>query len=339
MIGGHTRGRRATVPLFLALSGVIALTAIAPEVHAQDAAAAAEALFQQGKSLKEQQRWAEACPKFEASYKLDKTLGTLMNLADCEEHVGKIASAWAHWGEAVELAGKAGDKRQEFAAKRRDALAKRLPMIRVDVPAGKSSLEVYRDGIRIDPAAYGVPLPSDPGPHVIAVRRGAETLAERKVVASEAQIAEVSLDLAAIEKAAPPPAAPPVTPVGPIAPAGPSGQRTAGFALVGVGAGAVVVAGVLEILAITSKSAANQPDACVNGYCTPVGLDAVNRARTFANAGQWVGIGGLLVAAVGVTLVLTSPSNRPQAPRAGSISLGSFLAPGGGGLSVQGSLR
>src|SRR6185312_13115774 len=116
-----------------AVSGAALL--IPAPARADGESAAAEALFQQGKSLVEQKQWDEACPKFAASYKLDKTLGTLLNLADCEEHQTRIASAWAHWGEAVELAEKTGDKRVGFATERRDALVKRLPMIRVDVAA------------------------------------------------------------------------------------------------------------------------------------------------------------------------------------------------------------
>src|SRR5262245_6886680 len=98
-----------------ALSVALAAAALSLSAPASaDDSAAAEALFQQAKLLKEQQRWAEACPKFEASYKLDKTLGTLLNFADCEEHVGRIATAWARFGEAVELAQKTGDKRETF---------------------------------------------------------------------------------------------------------------------------------------------------------------------------------------------------------------------------------
>src|SRR5512144_2754687 len=89
-------------------AAVVAAPALSTPARADDNAAA-EALFQQAKTLTEQQRYEEACPKFAASYKLDKTLGTLLNLADCEEHVDRIATAWAHWGEAVELAQKAGD--------------------------------------------------------------------------------------------------------------------------------------------------------------------------------------------------------------------------------------
>src|SRR4051795_11986152 len=102
---------RRTLPC--SLVAALALTLAAP-ARAGDSAAA-EALFQQAKMLTEQQRYDEACPKFAASYKLDKTLGTLLNLADCEEHIDHVASAWAHWGEAVELAQKTGDKRDSFA--------------------------------------------------------------------------------------------------------------------------------------------------------------------------------------------------------------------------------
>src|SRR3954471_12905545 len=46
---------------------------------------AADALFQAGKQLITDKKYAEACSKYDASYKLDPTLGTLLNLADCYE--------------------------------------------------------------------------------------------------------------------------------------------------------------------------------------------------------------------------------------------------------------
>jgi hypothetical protein len=292
--------------------------------------AAADALFQQAKALTEAQKWAEACPKFEASYKLDKTLGTLLNLSDCEEHVGRIATAWAHFGEAVELAGKTGDKREAYASERRAKLTKRLPMVRIDA-TGNGKLAVYRDEVRIDPAAYGVPLPSDPGPHVITVRRGEEKLATRNVEAREGETAGVALDLAAIEKAAPPPPPPPSESVWVV----PSGQRTAGFVIGGVGLVTLAGAGALGAVALANKSSANAPDACVNRACTTAGLDAIDRARTFATAEQWVGVTGILLTAVGITVVATTPR---RAKTIGSIALSGWAGPGTGGAAVRGAL-
>ncbi len=149
----------------------------------------------------------------------------------------------------MELAEKTGDKRATFATGRRDALVKRLPMIRVDVapapaapaaqsadaalgPPGKIALEVYRDDVRVDPAAYGVPLPSDPGPHTLSVRRGAVVLGEKQVQAAVAETAAGGFDLAASERAAPPPAPPTAGLVAPL-----SNQRVIGYAVIGVGAG------------------------------------------------------------------------------------------------------
>ena len=314
-----------------------ALALVAAPARAEGDSAAADALFQEAKTLVEAKKWADACPKFGASYKLDKTLGTLMNLADCEEHVDQIATAWAHWGEAVELAEKTGDKRASFASGRRAALTKRLPMIRVEIAAGadaaKSPLTVFRDEVRVDPAAYGVPLPSDPGRHVLSVRRGPEILEKREVTVSEGQTTAVAFDLVAIEKAAPPPPSP-VTLVAPI-----GNQRVIGFAVIGVGAAALAAAGVLEILALTNKGSANSADSCVNGYCTQAGFDSVSRARTFATAGQWVGIGGIVVAAVGVTLVATTPKVVPAQRPAASAWVSGWAGADGGGLALRGVFK
>ncbi len=310
-------------------AAIVAASALSAPARADDNAAA-EALFQQAKTLTEQQRYDEACPKFAASYKLDKTLGTLLNLADCEEHTSRVASAWAHWGEAVELAQKTGDKRDSFAGDHRDALVKRLPMLRLDIPAPSPALEVYRDGVKIDSAAYGVPLPSDPGGHVVTVRRGAEVLAERRVAVREGETTALALDLVAIEKAAPPPAASYDAP--------PSGLRTGGIVLAGAGLATLLAAGGLEIAAIVNKSAADAPDACVAKHCTPAGIAVANRANTFATAGQWIGIGGIVMTAVGVSLYIASPRRRSTPLPAAPVTVGGWLLPGSGGISLQGTL-
>ena len=65
-----------------------------PVVARADNQAAAEALFRKAKALATDGEWAEASPKFAASFELDEQLGTLMNLADCREHLGKLATAW-----------------------------------------------------------------------------------------------------------------------------------------------------------------------------------------------------------------------------------------------------
>lgn len=321
---------RRTKPWLLLAAAVVAAPALSTPARADDNAAA-EALFQQAKTLTEQRRYEEACPKFAASYRLDKTLGTLLNLADCEEHINQVASAWAHWGEAVELAQKTGDKRDAFAGTHRDALVKRLPMLRLDVTAPSAALDVYRDGVKIDPAAYGVPLPSDPGGHAVSVRRGAETLVEKRVVVKEGETLALALDLAAIEKAAPQPAVPAYD-------APPSGLRTGGFVIGAVGVAALLAAGGFEIGALVNKSAANEPDSCVNKHCTPDGLATAGRANDFATVGQWVGIGGIVMAAVGVSLVIASPGRRATPSAAPPVAVSGWLLPGSGGLSLRGAL-
>src|ERR1700678_3583891 len=74
-------------------------------------AAAAEALFDEGKALMAAGNYASACPKFAESNRLDEGIGTSLWLADCFEKNGQTASAWAEFRAAAALAVKASDPR------------------------------------------------------------------------------------------------------------------------------------------------------------------------------------------------------------------------------------
>src|SRR6185436_7071846 len=79
--------------------------------------AAGEALFREGRRFMKSRDFASACPKLEESLRLDPATGTLVNLADCEEQIGRTASAWQHWRAAADRL-PAGDKRRAIAVQR-----------------------------------------------------------------------------------------------------------------------------------------------------------------------------------------------------------------------------
>jgi hypothetical protein len=342
----------ATKRRIRATLAVLALAGLAGTATAQGDAAAAEQLYKAGKALAKQGKYDVACPKFEESYNLDKGLGTLVNLADCHEHVGKIATAWAEWNEAVDYARREKDDRGKYAAERRDKLEPRLPKLSIDVANPVAALSVFRGDVVVGSASFGTPLAVDPGTVTVSVRRGDKVLKSVDVEAKEGETAHTALDLGAIdrefpeEKPAPPPTAtatapPAPTPAPPPPPPPSNGQKTLGFVVGGVGLAALVTAGAFELVALSKKSKADEPDQCVNNYCSPNGFSTIDSAKKYATIGQWVGVGGVLLTAVGATLVFTAPSSEgrrgPDARRVRVTATG-FVAPGGGGLSVAGSL-
>ena len=82
---------------FIPAGVTIALSVASAPASAQsvppDQRAAAETLFNEGRRLMALGRYAEACPVFEESQRLDAGIGTLLNLADCYKKSGRTASA------------------------------------------------------------------------------------------------------------------------------------------------------------------------------------------------------------------------------------------------------
>lgn len=130
--------------------------------------AGARVLFFEARKLAAAGDYAAACPKFEDSFRLDPGIGTNFNLADCYEHTGRIASAWARFLDVAAATKAAGQvERERVARARAAALEPKLARLTIAVEATAPGLSVVRDGIDVGAAAWRVAVPVDPGPHVI----------------------------------------------------------------------------------------------------------------------------------------------------------------------------
>jgi hypothetical protein len=130
--------------------------------------AAARVLFAEGRKLAAGGNYEQACAKFEDSYRLNPGIGTNFNLADCLEHLGRTAGAWARFLDVATATKAAGQPDRESVARARAAaLEPRLSRLIVDVRSPATGLIVQLDRIRVAETSWGMAVPTDPGEHVI----------------------------------------------------------------------------------------------------------------------------------------------------------------------------
>jgi hypothetical protein len=152
------------------LVAAVAATAFAVPLsiaHAQSPEA--EVLFRDGRDLIKRGKLAAGCDKLAASERLESSVGTLLNLGDCREKLGKLASSWAAFRKAEAMAKRSGsdDKRQAEAARRAAQLEPKLSNLVIEVPSGVAGLVVHRDGEVVDQAVWNTAMPVDAGTYTI----------------------------------------------------------------------------------------------------------------------------------------------------------------------------
>lgn len=153
----------------LALAAVVLFVVVRP---AFGQSVEAEALFREGKELLKQGKLSEACAKFDASDRLEPSVGTELNAADCHEKNNKLATAWAGFLKAASNAMKAGnDKQREAEARRRASLLEpKLSYLTISVPESSrvNGLSIKRNGTDVDQALWNTGVPVDAGDYEIA---------------------------------------------------------------------------------------------------------------------------------------------------------------------------
>lgn len=312
-------------PFAVALVAVACFTPAARADSSQDKAVA-EALFQDAKQRMESGDLDGACPKFAESYKIDSTLGTLLFLAACHEQQGRTASAWSDFSSALSWAERTGQaERAAFARGHLAALEGRLSFIVIHAPP-IAGLQLKVDDALLGAAAFGTPLPLDPGNHtleasapgriawttVVPVKPEADRVAVEVpdlVVVSEPPPPVVA---APTQAASPPPGRPPPPP--PVH--GDTGRQVALWSGLAVTAAGVAVGSVFGVLTFQARDSARA--ACPGNRCQPGGLDDIARARTDATVST-VGFGVALGAAVFAGYFLFKGNHTQDSSRASAL--------------------
>jgi hypothetical protein len=290
----------------------------------------AEALFSDGRRLMAAGNFREACPKFEASLKLDPAVGAMLNLADCYEKNQQTASAWAQFREASAAARAAGSKdREELARRRAAALEPKLS--RLAIVVGAQSVQVSRDGSPIDPAAFGSAMPIDPGKHVVeATAAGKQKWSKTVDVGAGAARVSVEVPILADDTSfsratraesnasapviAPAPAASTTRSID-VSAAPSSSQRTIAIVVGGVGIVGVAAGSYFGWKASSAWSDAKAGCSRFPAGCTDASVDQGNDARSNGNLSTVAfAIGGAALAGA-VVLWVTAPKRTNADPQ------------------------
>lgn len=286
----------------------------------------AQRLFNEGRDALKRGDRAVACVRFRGSLDLARVANTLFNVAQCDEHDGKLVAALRGWREGVLLLGP-GDERLAVAKERLGALEAKVPKVTLilaaDLPA---EAHILVDGATIERPAVGTSLPLDPGEHAIVVEAPGRKAQRTDVRLAERDRKEVALAAGPPEVAAPPVA---TRPPPPPPPPGSGTRRTAGFVIGGLG-----LAG-MAAFALTGGVLLDRDGqirtACPDKVCSPRGRELIdgNPPLLIANAAALgVGLAGI---ALGTVLVVTG--GREQEARAGLVPV---VLPGGGGGALVG---
>jgi hypothetical protein len=305
-----------------AVIGIVVITIAAPgHVRAQpaDAVTDAERLFNEARELAKASRWAEACPKFEASLRADPALGTRLNLATCYENIGQLARAWDLYRESVGIAEHAGDpERRHFARTHAEALEPRLARLAIHAPADPpAGFGVTRDGSALDAGALDIAVYVDPGRHEIVASAPGFVAFSKVVTLSAGKTETLAIprlnSAAASSDGAKPPISAAVLSGDPAA----SRSQTRAYAAISLGAAGFAAVGVGLLFGVNARSELHEAKllcgdrlVCEGNATYQLGQQLIHDARSHATASTvLVAAGGGAIIA-GAVLYFTRPSMR-----------------------------
>ncbi len=310
-----TRAKRCSA---FCLAAALALAAAPASAGQEDAAT----LFAEGRRLRAEGRCADAIVAFQralATY--PEGLGSLRNIAECQEAIGKIASARRSWWDLRRALLKNPAERYEgWVADAEQAHARlddRVPRFRIElrgVDPDEVAIEVNDEAV--DPALLHTFLERDPGEHRIAIVHDGRVIARRQVLLSAtSRDIVVTIDVSLPDPPPPPPRPAPVQgPDEPMDGGWPDAPAIAGLTFLGVGAAAFAGMGVA--LGVRATALSDLEKACplhAEVVCRPEVTPIVDRGNTAATLVNVFAVAGGVATAIGATLTIVSLSGEEPA--------------------------
>jgi hypothetical protein len=342
---------RSALPVLL--SGLCAAFTLTAAPARADPVADAKDLFARGRDLRNQGDCSNAVGLFRKAYELyPQGLGSLRNLAECDEQLDHFASSRREWLDLKRALLGNGDHKYDGWTQDADQaaarLAPKLATLTLDVnvvdrgggaagAASKKGVDVTLDGEILPPALVGTPLERDPGRHVVRVAGDAvQEPAQKTVDLVAGDVKRVALrvvvkaDHVDPDDAVPPPAPRPPPPDDEHARAL-AAKRTWAWIAIGVGGASLVGAGVSLGVRQSALDSLNRTCPTHQGCPQSVQSDASTggTASTLVTVFGAIGIVGL----VGGIVLLATSMGPPQ--QASSLVVAPAFAPGYGGAAAR----
>jgi hypothetical protein len=311
----------------------------------------AKDLFTRGRELRQKGDCAGAIPLFGKAYQLyPQGLGSLRNLAECEEQVGKYASSRRDWLDLKRALIVNKDAKYEGWDADADAAAVRLApkigtltlAITVVTSEGSGALtpempiRVLVNGERIDPKLVDTPLDRDPGTYLVRIE-GGKSVVQKSVTLAAGDKKSVELSVELPEKAGPtlPEPEPPKDTSPKPATTTRAPLRTFGFISIAVGGAAAIGTVVAIALRASAKSALEKdcPEYATRTCHSQAGKDDADRGKTWSTMANVFGAVAIVGVGLGVGLVI---AGKPDDKQTG-MKLAPWAGPSGGGAALWGA--
>jgi tetratricopeptide (TPR) repeat protein len=314
---------------------VAALAATASAQPSQNATAA-EAQFEKGRSLEKAGNWRDACLAFEQSQKLDPQFGTLYNVGECNQHIGKLASAWAAYRELAQRDTNAARRAhaRDLASRLEPRLAKLL--VSIAPPVDHVTLTMNGDDVS---NLIGIESPVDPDTYeLVASAPGYDNVHATAVVTDEAKTVSIAMTMTVTKPAEPAPAPIPATVSSPPLPPPPiehAGSRRP-YAIAAISLGGALVLGGFVAGGLALEKWHDATNECHDRVCSSPSVTTMattdkNEANARATVADVLIAAGAVGAAIGVYLALTEP-HHAEAATALHVTIGPGSISFGGGF-------
>jgi hypothetical protein len=245
---------------------------------------------------------AEARSKFADSERLNPEPGTMLNVAYCDEHLGKTASAWAEYLSGAGAARAKGRVQwaedAERQAKRLEPLLPRI-VVHVERAADGAPPLLLLDGTAFPKSLCDLSTPVDPGPHRLVATAAGRRPWESTVEAQPGVVTTVTVPLLELEALEVQPAQSVTVPPSPPRPLARAAWSTRQTVAVAVGAAGVASIATAAGLAVWAEST-YQGAGCTS-QCTSHGASMQSRAWVEADIASVVaGLGASALVGAGI---------------------------------------